>query len=225
MKDLARLVITLTGICLVAGLLLAVVNGVTEQPIREAYAKERSEALREVLPPCDPVDTHHVFVAHTEYRALPFQLAYRNGAIVGAAFEVTSTEGYGGDIRVMVGVNTNRQVQGIKILRQKETPGLGARIEERAFRDRFAGRHVHGTRWAVTRDGGDIDAITAATISSRAVVDAVREGLEIVALYEEKILGKRPAQPGRVREKATALPSTIGRTLMKPIHMLQGGKE
>jgi electron transport complex protein RnfG len=70
-----------------------------------------------------------------------------------------------------------------------ETPGLGAKIREPKFKDRFKNRTLSNTTWAVKKDAGDIDGITGATISSRAVIDAIKEGLEFYGDHEVAIVG------------------------------------
>ncbi|MCD5412855.1 MAG: FMN-binding protein [Dehalococcoidia bacterium] len=95
---------------------------------------------------------------------------YANGDEIGTAFLAVGT-GWGGAINILVGIE-NETIKGIAILSHSETPGLGARITEDEFRDQFAGLHIDDV--ALRRDNGKIDAITAATISSRTVADAVR---------------------------------------------------
>ena len=87
----------------------------------------------------------------------------------------------------MFGFDAQGKSIGIAILEQKETPGLGANIDTPGFRDRLAGQDLQQTNWRVKKDGGDIDHITAATISSRAVTDAVREALEAYLANREAI--------------------------------------
>ena len=139
-----------------------------------------------MLPAFDNAPQEEIVVVegrHTNY------VARLNNTFAGAAFEAVSRDGYGGEIRVMVGVNANNKVQGIKILQHKETPGLGAKIEGREFRNTFGGAPIDTTDWRVTKDGGDIDAITAATLSSRAVAGAVRKGLGIYKRNRQQIEG------------------------------------
>ena len=88
----------------------------------------------------------------------------------------------------MVGINAEDNVQAIAIVAQSETPGLGARMVEPAFKDQFKNKNISRTKWAVKKDQGDIDQITAATISSRAVVDAVKSGLDIFKEHKAKIV-------------------------------------
>ncbi|GAH24330.1 unnamed protein product, partial [marine sediment metagenome] len=93
-------------------------------------------------------------------------------------------KGYGGDIDILVGLEDEATIKGISIISSLETPGLGSRIAESPFTDKFTGLNIDDV--ALRRDGGQIDAITGSTISSRAVVDAVRDtAMEKVKLLKE----------------------------------------
>lgn len=187
MKDLAKLVLVLFLICLIAGVLLATVNKVTERPIREAARQEKLAAIKKVLPEYDnEPDAETARVEHGG-RTWTFYVARKNGRFAGAAFECVSPKGYGGDIAIMAGIDPEDRVHAIEVLRQKETPGLGAKIKDKEFKDRFAGRALTSTKWAVRKNGGDIDQITAATISSKAVVEAVRQGIDAYLANAESI--------------------------------------
>ena len=80
----------------------------------------------------------------------------------------------------MVGVTADKSLCAIDVLKAKETPGLGAKIDAPEFKEQFNGKGIEATKWAVTKDQGDIHAVTAATISSRAVVAAVSQGLDVL---------------------------------------------
>lgn len=97
---------------------------------------------------------------------------------------VASSKGYGGNVQIMIGVDLNLEITGIEILDQSETAGLGANCENRNWLSQFVGRS--GTL-AVSKDGGDIDAITAATITSRAVTSAVNKALGQVTEIEGRM--------------------------------------
>jgi electron transport complex protein RnfG len=99
------------------------------------------------------------------------------GEEIGYAFIATGT-GYGGTIKTMVGMYKNSTISGVNIISQSETPGLGTQIAEPDFTNQFSGKRVEEVR--LRRDGGVIDAITGATISSRAITDIVRERAEVV---------------------------------------------
>jgi Na+-translocating ferredoxin:NAD+ oxidoreductase subunit G len=195
MKSTLQLILTLTVICLVAGVFLGVVNALTDAPIAAALREEKLAAIRAVLPPFDNTpDTDTVTVKEVG-RDWTFFIGRKGGAYSGTAFTTASPNGYGGTITVMVGVDAAQRVNAIVILGQKETPGLGARIAEEGFRAQFAGRSIADTVWAVRQDQGDIDAITAATISSRAVVEAVKAGLDVYTGCAARIASSSPLRP------------------------------
>jgi len=187
MKEIIRLVGVLCVICAVAGALLASVHRITQAPIEAAAKAETVAAVRDVLPESDNDPVADAVAVEHHGAEWTFYVAKRNGAFNGAAFETASPEGYGGGISVMVGVRADGAVNGIAILQHHETPGLGAHIEGEPFRGQFEGRRPDATQWAVRKDGGDIDQITAATISSRAVVDAVERGLDVYQQYARMI--------------------------------------
>jgi len=193
MKETIRLIATLTVICLVAGVLLALVDRLTSEPIAKARREAKLVAIRNVLPPFDNEPDKDVVVIDDNWK---FFVGRKDGAFAGAAVESSTTKGYGGTIKVMIGVTADGKLRGIEILEHKETPGLGAKIASRAFRSRFAGRDIAKANWAVKKDGGDIDHITAATISSRAVVEAVKAGLEVYQKNRERIVDGGAAGTG-----------------------------
>jgi len=187
MKETLKLIGTLTLICLCAGTLLAYINGLTEEPIRAALYAEKMAAVTEVLPEHNNAPAEATVAVEDAGRTWTFYVAQRDGRYVGAAVESFSEEGYGGTITIMVGINANGTVQGTSVLKHKETPGLGAKITDAEFTQQFAGKSLTKTRWAVRKDRGEIDHITAATISSRAVAGAVKEATTVYLKFEESI--------------------------------------
>lgn len=187
MKETAKLILVLTVICLVAGLLLAWVNDLTAEPIKQVEKAKKMKAIKKVLPAYDNDPYAETFNVEEAGKKWTFFVARKNNKFVGSAFEVSSSKGYGGKIKIIVGVNATENIQAIEILEHKETPGLGAKIEDNEFKTRFANRSIKKTRWTVKKDQGDIDEITAATISSRAVVEAVKKGLDVYIKHEDKI--------------------------------------
>lgn len=201
MKTMIKLIGVLTLTCLVAGLVLAWVHAVTLEPIARAEARQRRLAIEQVLPEgesppvevawTDPEDsrtqTVHVrFDGQERWQAL--------------AFEVETAAGYGGDMRLMVGFAREPEregvtLSGVYVLRHAETPGLGAKIQDTSFRTQLAGRVVQETRWAVRQAGGDIQAITAATVSSQAVLDAVRQAIARLARLENTLVAPSEVNP------------------------------
>lgn len=187
MKEMLRLLCALTLISSAAGLLLAYTNKVTAMPIAEAGQNETTLALKAVLPDFDNNPLTTTCVINESNRIWKFHVARKSGAFSGAAFETSSSKGYGGEIAVMIGVTAKGAVKNIRILSQHETPGLGTKVAEDLFRRQFDNRPIEGTTWAVTKDNGSFDAVTGATISSRAVLEAVRTGLDAYWRHKDEI--------------------------------------
>ncbi|MCK4597972.1 RnfABCDGE type electron transport complex subunit G, partial [bacterium] len=181
MRSTARLIVALTITCLVSALALAAIHDLTEVPIQEQKRLATMRAIQEVLPPFDndPVEsTRQILLEDNEVGAqkeLIVYLGIKEGEITGLAFPVFG-EGYAGLIHVMVGINLQGEVSGTKVLEHLETPGLGAKIEEASFTDQFKGKSLDNSllvngNLAVKKDGGDLDALTGATISPRGVAN------------------------------------------------------
>lgn len=189
MKEIFRMAGILTVICALSGFILAYANRVTQAPIEESRRKEKLDALKKVLPPCDNEPDKAVCKLAESGRDWVFHVARKGGEYAGTAFVASSSKGYSGLIEVLVGVRADGTVGGIEILTQNETPGLGTKITDPAnpFRVQFPGRDAAGTKWKLKKDGGDIDGITGATISSRAVTEAVAEGLDVYCRHKAEI--------------------------------------
>ena len=180
MTSTARLVLVLAGICCVAGLALAGVYEITKEPI--AYQKKLDiiRSLEAVLPGFG-IDPDTFFLELTREDGEPVKV-YRaqgdEGQVTGAAFQVVAPDGYSGKIFIMMGVNPEGALGGIEILSHAETPGLGSLIEKEEWKGLFRGISLETTNFKVKKDGGDIDQITGATISPRAIAGAVEKGLK-----------------------------------------------
>lgn len=181
MQKMLKLIAPVVVICFASGLLLATVNRVTAPSIANANEKRKVGALNIVLPAHDNTPLVDTLDTTFEEQSWTFHIARQNQALVGAAVESSVDSGYAGKIIIMVGIKADGSVNAISILEQKETPGLGAKIEEPTFKDQFQSRSLKNTVWKVKKDGGDIDQITAATISSKAVTEAVHRALEAFA--------------------------------------------
>ncbi|MFB0505291.1 MAG: RnfABCDGE type electron transport complex subunit G [Thermodesulfobacteriota bacterium] len=195
MKDILRLIVVLTSLCIVSAIALAKIYDLTKGPIDHQKRLEVLRAIKTVLPPYDnePDRDRVKLPMGIDKRGKEIQRVFYRGRkdsrLIGVAFKVISPEGYGGDIEVMVGLLPNGMINGVEVLSHLETPGLGAKIRGAKFKDRFKNRTLSNTAWAVRKDGGDIDGITGATISSRAVIKAIKEGLEIYRDHEASIVG------------------------------------
>jgi electron transport complex protein RnfG len=155
---------------------LSLIYSVTKPRIEEFKVKKLQSDLEKVL---ESAASFEQIVPDTVWRGLG-----TSGETVGIAFKVFP-KGYGGPIETLVGVNTDSTVAGIVVASpaegMKETPGLGIKVTEDWFREQFKGRQRE--ELLLKKDGGELDGVTAATISSRAVVNGVREGLLRYAEY------------------------------------------
>lgn len=202
MDGLPRLVLALTLITVGAGLILSLVESLTREPIAEQRRLETLRALKTVLPAFDnspDADTVQL-VYGQDKRGRELQRTFfrgRHGAeISGVAFAVIAPDGYSGNITVMVGIDPAGTVAGIEILSHAETPGLGDKIALPDFKGNFVGKNLTNADWRVKKDGGEFDQITGATISPRAVVGAVRKGLEFFRDHRDEVLADAEVKKG-----------------------------
>jgi electron transport complex protein RnfG len=159
-------------ICSLASVALAGVYLITLKPITEAQKAKKEKAIREVIPDFDTLVSKTVKAAGSD-EDIVLNYGYKDSVMVGIAVETYSTKGYNGLIKIMVGFLPDGTINKIAVLQQKETPGLGTKMTSPAFTGQFYGKTPAAFKLAVRKDGGDVDAITAATISSRAFCDAV----------------------------------------------------
>ena len=186
-ENIVRLIVVLTIICVVSALALAIVYNATKEPIARQKRLEMIKAIKSVLP--ETTANNPLKDKITIKGKAIFIGKDKNGKPVGVAFKVYSNEGYGGTIEIMLGIRTkDDSISGIEILSMSETPGLGAKIEQKWFKDQFKNRNLKNTVWKVKKDGGDIDQITGATISPRAVTKAVFGGLKFYQKNKRIIL-------------------------------------
>ena len=212
MRSMVTLVIVLTLVCLISALALALVNGLTDDRIAEQKRLARLRAVAEALPRDDvgyDNDPSEDITTATQWRERDgtlkkIYLGRSNGRIVGAAFTSVG-EGYGGRVTIMMGVDLGGKVMGIEILEHLETPGLGANIEspKLGFEDQFRGKSSNGSpegnlvvvKMGEADENWEVEALTGATVSPRAVVQAVNGGLEKFLKYGKQILaGETPKE-------------------------------
>ena len=177
----------LCAITLVVALALGAVNAVTAAPIAEQTAQKIKDSLENVMPGAESeqIDVPEGTTVTTETKnatSVTILSAYKmtkDGADAGYCVEVGPT-GFGGAVDTMVGIDSDGKVTGISVISaSSETPGLGARSTEPEFQAQFAGQV--GTEVAVAKDGGSIDALTGATITSRAVSEGVVAAAQFAA--------------------------------------------
>ena len=188
-STLLNMTAVLFAVTLVASAGVGAVHLITEEPIARARAAAEVEALERVLPPFEHTVSQELVIGDlpvTVYTATDGE-----GRIAGYAVKSETRRGFGGVIRMMTGFGPDGRVLNVNVLEQTETPGLGTAMAEE---DNVLLRCVQGRRpaemqlvdgaVAVRKDGGDVDALTAATISSRAWCDALNRAwraYEVVA--------------------------------------------
>lgn len=182
-STLINMVAVLGCITLIASASVAGVYLITKEPIEQAKNQAVQDALSQVLPPFDQTTTH------TEEKnggILTIHTATLNGQVVGNAVETFSKNGFGGMVKLLVGFDTELNIVNINVLDMAETPGLGTKMldEENALLKSFVGKNPSKMTLKVKKDGGDIDALTAATISSRAYTEAVALAYEVLSTKE-----------------------------------------
>jgi len=162
MKEMARYGLILAIICIISAGLLAGVNTLTKPRILAQAQAEEEAGLKEVMP-----EGRRFEVAKSDNGALYYKVYGDLGKFIGVAFKADG-KGYSSDIQTMAGMLKDGEITAIKILSQNETPGLGANIIEPEFSRQFSGK----------KDLSQVQAITGATISSKAVIDSVQKKAE-----------------------------------------------
>ena len=174
-STLKNMLIALMVITIVSGGVLGFVYGLTKPAIDQVEANKNLKAINEVL-------KSDVEIVKTETRDiddLTYNLAYdAEGNFIGAAIKTYSVNGFGGKVELMVGMLKNGIINKVSVLSQSETPGLGANMVNDKFKGQFSGKDPKTFTLKVKKDGGDVDAITAATISSRAVSEAIQKAAD-----------------------------------------------
>lgn len=181
-----NMVLCLLVICFVSSALLAVVYAVTKAPIEAAAAAKTNNAIAQVVPEFDGTpELSQINVAGTDYT---YYKVSKDGAVAGYAIMAAAT-GFSGPVSLMVGITADGIIYNTSVLSQSETPGLGAKCTEPAFAGQFRNFNPAEKVLKVKKDGGDVDAITASTITSRAYTNAVQIALDV---YKAITTGARP---------------------------------
>ncbi len=173
-SSLKNMVVVLFSITLIASLCVGLVNKITFEPIEKAKAENIQTALKNVLPEFEASESEAMTV---DELPVIVHTAKFGEQVVGYAVETMTTKGFSGVFRLMVGFRASGEVYNINVLEHSETPGLGSKMGDEgnslltSFKDKNPANMKQPL--AVTKDGGDVQALTAATISSRAYVDAV----------------------------------------------------
>ena len=174
-----NMVLRLLIIVGVAGAVLGFVYVQTFDVIAAAKKKKLEDAIGKVVPEFDTLNVY-TRMPDTGKDSLTFYEAYSDSVLVGTAIESYTDKGFSGRIKIMVGFDTKGFIINTAVLEHKETPGLGDKmdISKSSWCTQFNGKNPEEYNLTVTKDGGDVDAITAATISSRAFCDAAERAFK-----------------------------------------------
>ncbi len=175
-STLPNMIVSLTLIAMVMSLLLTVVYLKTKGPIEESAKKKEMNAIKQVSPPFDndPTAESLQLEGVTVY---PVKSSNENS---GYAVKTYTEKGFGGRIELMAGFRTDGSIVNIKVLEHKETPGLGTKMSDKKFISQFIDKNPRNFSLKVSKDGGNVDAITAATVTSRAFCDAMQRASDAV---------------------------------------------
>jgi electron transport complex protein RnfG len=191
---------------LVASLLLGLGDLATKGSIERRQAEDLQATLGQVLP-ADLYDND--ILAHprpfrsavedTGFERTEVYIATKNGEVTAVAFKMLAQGGYAGPLTLMLGLDRDGKILGVRVISHAETPGLGDKVET-AKSDwilKFTGRSLDDTPasgWRVKKDGGDFDQFAGATITPRAVVKGVEGGLKFFASHRQELLATTPEQ-------------------------------
>ena len=177
-SNFMNMVLALSGIAIFAAIILTSVYSLTRDSIDKLQNQKLKEAIQAVLPEHDHFDSIPVEMNNGVETTKVYKAYDKNNVLVGAAVESSSNNGYKGHIDIIVGFNKKGVIINYSVLDQHETPGLGAKMVDwfktGQGRQDIRGKNASTANLNVSKDGGEIDAITAATISSRAFLFAVR---------------------------------------------------
>ena len=185
----------LGAFCLGFGIVLAISDRITVDDIAARALEDRLNSLSQVIPASihdNNLVADAITMKNERDKEITVYRAIKNGQVTGLAYEIFGT-GYAGEMKLMLGVDTQGKVLGVRVLAHKETPGLGDKMEEKKgdWILRFTGLSLGNPlpdKWKVKKDGGQFDQFAGATITPRGVVDAIRKGLELFAANKTQMM-------------------------------------
>ncbi len=189
--------------CLGFGIVLAISDSITVDDIAARALEDRLNSLSEVIPASihdNNLVTDAITMKNERDKEITVYRATKEGKVTGIAYEIFGS-GYAGQMKLMLGLDTQGNILGVRVLAHKETAGLGDKMEVKKsdWILRFTGLSLGNPppdKWKVKKDGGQFDQFTGATITPRGIIDAIRRGLELFAANKEQMMdiaaGKAP---------------------------------
>jgi len=185
-----NMVLSLTLISLVSSACLGFVYELTKKPIEISNLNKKLNAIKLVVPEFTNNPNEEMFrLATGDGDSLEIYPARKDDTIVGYAVNTFTSKGFSGNISLMAGFKPDGTIINITVLEQKETPGLGTKMAEPEFKDQFNDKNPADFELKVKKDGGQVDAITAATVSSRAYCDALQRAYTALKTVNDTISG------------------------------------
>lgn len=189
-STLFNMVAAMVIVAVLAGSLLGTSYLITKEPIQKAKDQRSLQAIKEVVngefdnnPYLDKI-----VIPKSEIELYP---ARQGSKVTSVAIKTYSNNAFSGKIELIVGFFLDGTINGYKVISQKETPGLGTKVTENKFSSQFHGLNPGDRHFKVKQDGGEIDAVTSATISSRAVIDAIQRAHRIYSKFNTNSAGEQ----------------------------------
>lgn len=186
-SSLKNMILSLLIITGISGASLSYIHKITAKGIEQSRKNKKIEAITQVLPAFTNNPLKEMYrIQLFENDSLEVYPARKNDSLVGIAIASKTNSGFAGEIKVMVGFLPNGTIYKTKVIEHHETPGLGDKMEQAEFYMQFENFNFHEQINSVRKNGGDIDAITAATISSRAYCNAVQNAYSVFQKNQKK---------------------------------------
>lgn len=182
-SSFGNMVVTLFVVTLISAGALGFVNDLTKEAIAEAKLKAKISAIKSVLPEFEEIKGEYKVEPQPGQDSLEIYPAYSGDKLVGFAIKTFTNKGFSGYISIMAGIGVDGNFTGFEVLEHAETPGLGSKMSawfrnEEKPNQNVIGKNPRSTKFQVSKDGGEIDAITASTITSRAFLDALNRAYD-----------------------------------------------
>jgi Na+-translocating ferredoxin:NAD+ oxidoreductase subunit G len=182
-STLTNMILSLVMISMVMSAALAFVYLKTKGPIEAAQRQKETDAVKQVLPEFDS----DLEAGKLEKDGVVIYQVSKHNKLVGYAIKTYTDKGFGGHVEIMAGFLPDGSINKVTVLQHKETPGLGNKMTDPKFGDQFLHKNPANFVLKVKKDGGQVDAITAATVSSRAYCDALQRAFNTLETIKDTI--------------------------------------